>query len=147
MTTASDIALELSTRLATISVANGYNTEIGARVFRGRRDLEAQSVPCVVIAELEDVVLDKSGRNGRHVKLAQVYAIEGHDACSADHPNDKAHLILEDLKRAVFGTPFVVTVSSVDYRGRTIGVRDAGAGAIAAAIRIAVEFSENLTAP
>lgn len=144
---ASDIALELASRLATITVANGFNTDIGLRVYRGRRDIAVESLPCTVLAELEDVVEDRSGRKGHLVKLSQVYAIEGHDLCDADHPNDKAHLVIKDLKRAVFGAPFTLQVAAVDYRGRTIGVRNPGLNAVPAAIRISVQFSEDLATP
>lgn len=140
---AQDIANWLTEKVGAISTANGYHTNVGARVFRGRRRLDDDTPPCTVIAELEDTVIEQTQRGLVH--LQQVYAIEAHDVCDPDHPNDKCLLIIQDLKKAVFQDPTMGRlVKKIAYRGRTIGPRDEGNSLCFAAIRIAVDYAENL---
>lgn len=140
---AQDIALWLTARAALVRTAGGYNTEVGRMVYRGRRRLDDDSPPCVVLAELEDVVTEQT-QKGR-VHLQQVYALEAHDVCDPDNPNDKCLEIVQDLKRAIFGAPTLPEhVRKIHYRGRTIGPRDEGNSLCFASIRIAVEYTEDL---
>jgi hypothetical protein len=87
------------------------------------------------------------------VANVQRYVLEGHDACDPDHPNDKAHDILADLKRAIFGDMQRAgqvlggLAKAVRYKGRSIGPREDGAAVVAAGISIDVEFVEDLTQP
>lgn len=148
MSKASEIALALDARIRDVRIANGYNTDIGQHVFRGKVALDPeQDLPGTVIAEGEDVVQDSTRFE---VKVAQRYIIEGHDACDPDNPNDKAHLILADLKRAVFrkSDPHLGTlVKDIKYVGRNIGVRPDGTNFVAASIEIEMSFVEDLTNP
>lgn len=147
MTVASNIALAISARLATIRVADGFNTDAGLKVYRGKRRFAADEVPIAVIFEGPDVVRDRT-RNS--VSLAQRYSIEAHAVCQdADQPNDTAHLLLEDLKRALFGgdTTLGRMVKSIDYMGRSIGTREEGAHIAFASIDIDVVFGESPGAP
>lgn len=139
---AQDIALWLTEKVGEISTANGFHTNVGVRVFRGRRRLDDDTPPCIVIAELEDTVVEQT-RTQAHVQ--QVYAIEAHDVCDPDHPNDKCLLIIQDLKKAIFQDPTMGrAVKKIAYRGRTIGPRDEGNSLCFAAIRISVDYTENL---
>jgi len=151
MSKASDIAAELAARLATITKANGYNTDIGLHVFRGKRRLdEEHHLPCVVLVEGNDTPADDSGTNA---SLNQRYLFEAHDACDPDHPNDKAHLIIADLKRAIFsgepkhGLRLNGKAKQVAYKGRTIGAREDGAAIVFAGIHIDVLYTEDLANP
>lgn len=146
MSTASTVAAAIDARLAEITVAGGYLTNIGAKRFRGRRALPKDAPPCVVLVEGDDIV---RGEQGPHVKLDQVYILEGWVACDPDNPNDAAHEVLADLKRAIFSgdRTFGRLVRELHYRGRTIGVRPDGSAVVSANIEIAVEFAENLADP
>lgn len=146
MSQAKDISLALTARLETITAANGYLTDIGAKVFRGRRRLDESNIPCCVIAEGDDNILDE---NRRAAKIEQQYFIEGHSICNPDNPNDKAHDIIEDIKRAIFkhDAPIHPLIKALSYKGRTINPRDDGAGVIAASVEIAVTMVETLDAP
>lgn len=146
MSLASDIASIITDRLAGITKAGGYLTDIGAKVYRGRRALAKDAPPCVVLIEGDDLVREGSGP---HVKLDQVYILEGFVACDPDNPNDAAHEVLADLKRAIFAgdRTFGRLVRALHYRGRTIGVRSDGQAIVSANIEIAVEFAENLAEP
>lgn len=149
ITTAGGIAEELSQRLAAILLANGCETNIGVRVFRGRRRHPAdEDVPCIVIAEGGDDVQDRPGRVPQ-VLIQQTYVIDGFDACDPDNPNDKAHAMIRDIKRAVFadGTTLGKRVSKCDYLGRDIGPRADGIALVQARVMIGVTYVETLAEP
>jgi hypothetical protein len=146
MSSASEIALALSERAATITVENGFATDVGTTVFRGKRRLADEDLPCIVLFEGPDRVEDKSTK---HVKLAQRYTLEAHHACDPDNPNDRAHELISDMKRAIFAGDRTLgrTVKSIDYAGRAIGTREDGASFVFASIDFEVVFSEDLTDP
>lgn len=146
MSAAQTIATNLSTRLATIQQTNGYATDIGVRVFRGRRRIDPDMIPCVVLIEGDDDVQSESLKSAR---IDQQYFIEAHDECDPDNPNDKGHLIIADLKKAVFGgdVTFDRTIRGIEYRGRRIIPREEGITTVAASIHVQVSFVENLTNP
>ncbi len=145
---ASQIAAELATRLGTITVANGSHTDIGLKVLRGRRRIDDAQVPCVVLAEGPDSPTRGPGRIPS-AEVVQTYVLIGYHACDADHPNDMGHLLLKDLKRAVFkdGVTMGGQVARVEYKGRDIGPRGDGVGIVCASIEIDVSFVEDLTNP
>lgn len=148
MSVANNIAVALTTRLAGITVANGYETDIGTRVLRGRRRLDKTHLPCIVLIEKDDQVLDT---RVSQVKLAQPYVIEGHTACDPDNPNDAAHKIIADIKRMVFATRLTYGndqhLLPVKYVGRSIAVREDGIEVVSAAVEISVEYVDNLLTP
>lgn len=148
MSKASTLAQKVSDRVSTISIANGYSTDIGLRVFRGRANLVPEELPCIVIVEGEDEIQDTKKTE---VKVRQSYQIEGHSECDPLHPNDTAHLILADLKKSVFGVDpsfdGAVRPSELEYGGRQIGVREDGTAFVSASINIRITFVENLAEP
>jgi hypothetical protein len=148
MSVANDIAMSVADRIGGITKANGFATDIGLKVMRGRRRLDEKSLPCSVIVEREDKVLDN--RPGQ-VKLAQPIIIEGHAACDADNPNDVGHQIIADIKKAVFASKLTYgtdqRVIIVNYVGRSIAPREDGVAVVSAAVEVSVEFVENLAAP
>lgn len=148
LNTASGIAEELASRMATITKANGYNTDIGVRILRGRRHIDDGQVPCTVVVEGLDDVAPHQSRIPQ-VDITQVHILVGYDECHPDHPNDKAHLILKDLKRAIFcdGMTLGGKVRKVEYKGRDIGPRADGVGIVCASIEIEIKFVEDLTNP
>ncbi|WP_315127204.1 hypothetical protein [Comamonas antarctica] len=155
-TKASQIAQHLTTLLEGITKANGYKTDIGNFVMRGKRKIDDTQVPCAVIIEGEDKPTSFQGPASQ--KITQSYVLGGYDHCDADHPNDRAHEILSDIKRAIFtvenqtrqqqlaGThTFGGRVKAVTYRGRDIGPRADGVAIVFAVVHIDVEFVEQLT--
>jgi hypothetical protein len=144
---ASDLALEVSSRLSAITVANGYATDIGLSVKRGKRRLAIEDVPVLVLLEGDDRA---EARTRRTAKLAQQYTAEGHMECAdPDNPNDTAHLMLADIKRAVFSGDyrFENRVAELNYIGRAIGAREDGTNICFASVTFELVFSEDLTAP
>lgn len=146
MTTAAQVATAIFDRVSTISIANGYNTDIGLNVLRGRRRIDTSDLPCLTIIEGED---SPQAQTLRSVNISQRYYLEAQDECDPDHPNDKAHLLLKDLKRAVFGpdSDLTKTVKNVKYAGRAIAPREDGTTVVIASIQIEVLFVEDLTNP
>lgn len=157
-TRARDVAAHITTLLSGISKDNGYETDIGvARVFRGKRKVDDSQVPCAVILEGEDRPGATQGAASQ--QITQSYVLGGYAACDPDHPNDTAHKIIADIKKAVFGlhnptraeeingtTTFGGRVKSVTYRGRDIGPRTDGVAIVFAVVHIDVVFVEQLNA-
>lgn len=152
LTKSSDIALHITELIGGISIANGFLTDIGTLVFRGKQYKQGDQVPCAVIIEGEDQVGDQDGRDS--IKIVQEYVVGGYVVCDPDNPNDAAHDVLHDLKRAIFppsstGRPQLQqlpgTVNKVKYRGRDIGARPAGESIVFAVIYLDVTYAENLS--
>jgi hypothetical protein len=155
-TKASEIAEFLSARLAEITVANGYHTDIGVRTYRGRRNIADELVPCSVLIEGEDHPGQQGGRDSQ--LITQDYVCGGYDICDPENPNDKAHLIIKDIKKAIFGTPSadgrdrsfggIYTlggqVKACRYVGRDIGPRTDGNAIVFAVVHIEIDFAETL---
>ncbi len=151
MSTANDIALAVSARLATISVANGYNTDIGLKSYRGRKRLDKTHMPCTVLIERDDQPTGQSLQKLPQVKVKQKYVLEGHAFCNADNPNDMGHKIIADLKKAIWSNPFTYGADqraiTLMYEGKSIAPREDGIDVVAAAVEISVEFVEYLSNP
>ena len=145
---ATEIATELAARLATITLANGFNSDIGLNVLRGRRRIDDNQVPCAVLIEGPDTPSSGPGKLPT-VEVVQSYVLVAYHECDPDHPNDKGHELIKDLKRAIFsdGVTLAGQVRRVHYRGRDIGPRGDGVGIVSATVEIDVDFVEDLTNP
>lgn len=148
-TKAADVAAEVATRLALILLTNACETNIGRDVMRGRRKLpEDDKPPCIIVIEGNDDPQDTPGRiPSCHTMLP--FIIDAFDVCDANNPNDKAHAMIRDIKRAIFkdGATLGGQVRSVKYTGRDIGPRPDGAALVQARVTIEVEFVEDLQNP
>jgi len=145
------VGTELSTRLATRTVAQGAETNLGATVYRGRRHIDDTMIPCVVVIEGDDVVARANART--EVQLDQRYVLFAYVPCDPNHPNDAAHAALRDMKRALFNTDGKADnrlggkVKEIEYLGRDIGPRADGASFVLAALEVGVAYVENLANP
>lgn len=148
---AADVAAEISDRLEAISVANGYESNIGTNVFRGKRKLPADDeVPCAILIEGDDTVEDTAGRTQTAlIKVRQSYIIDGFGPCDPLNPNDAAHAMIRDIKKVLFhdGRTFGGKVAEVMYRGRDIGPRPDGVALVQVRVMIDVSFAEDLAKP
>jgi hypothetical protein len=146
--TAKTLAAAVAARFATILTADDYLTDIGARTFRGKLLIDPSQVPCCVLREGDDAPQEQTRTKGR---LWHRFAIEGHDACDPDNPNDKAHDIVRDLKFCLFRPDLDLTFGGlarkVMYRGRVIGVREDGLPFVSASIEFDIELVEEFTDP
>lgn len=147
MSTADKIAAELAARLAQITIANGYQTDIGLRVYDGRRNLDESHMPCVVMVEDDD---DPAGMQAPNGKTAMPWLLEGHTACDPDNPNVAGRKIVADLKKAVFSGDLTFgdkRAVACRYGGRSIAPRADGLALVSASVTIVVDVVENLAAP
>ena len=151
--TAEDIGLEISARLQARTIALGAETDLGVSVFRGRRTVDDDQVPCTSIIEGQDEIEENDASRGALALIKQDYALLAFVPCDPSNPNDAAHRALRDMKRAIFSTNGAADrtlggkVKRVRYRGRDIGPRGDGAAFVVAALEINVEFVEVLWAP
>lgn len=148
MSKAKTLAQRVNDRIAEIRVANGYLTDIGAKMLRGRLSIDPSYLPCTVLVESDDSVEDRT--HGK-VKVAVTFIAEGHSDCDADNPNDKAHDIVTDLKRAIFSGDAtyggIMRPGDLRYEGKNFGNRPDGASIIAASIQFTCVFVEELANP
>jgi hypothetical protein len=102
------------------------------------------------VAEGVDDVKDQPGRVPS-ILVAQMYLIDGFDICDPDHPNDKAHAMIRDIKRAIWSGQDAMTwggkVKRVSYVGRDIAPRLDGHALVQVRVTIFVEYVEDLTNP
>ena len=147
-TKASEISAELFARMQRITVANGSETNIGAHVFRGRRNVDETQVPCAVVIEGNDTPRDRPGRLPS-VSITQRFVLAAYVPCDPDNPNDAAHAAVRDIKRAMFtdGGSWGNRVSRVSYQGRDIGPRADGRPIVFVTVDIDVDYVEDLTNP
>lgn len=94
----------ITTTLEGISVADGFNTDLGAgKVFRGRSYFgESDPVPMISILEAplppdQQQSPDSSDVNDSLLELV----VQGFTLDDADNPTDPAHVLLADAKRAL----------------------------------------------
>lgn len=150
---AEDVAAEIQTRLAAVSVANGYETDLGATVYMGRvgRQIDKTMVPCCTVVEGDDEV-DRA-RVSTQYQLQQTYILLAFVPCDPDEPNTAAHKALRDMKRAIFltngrpDTRWGGTVKDVAYLGRDMAPRDDGEAFVLAIMEIAVTYVEDISSP
>lgn len=139
------VAADVAARLGAISVANGYETDIGLKTYRGRIKIPADDeVPCLFVIEGFDRPQEQ-GQSGL-VRLHLPVVVWGFNVCDPDNPNDAAHAMLRDIKKAVWGgVPNLGgKARQVIYESRDIGPRPDGAALVQVELRFVVEFVENL---
>lgn len=147
------IGREIAARLATCTVAAGAETDLGVAVFRGRRVVDEDAVPCCALIEGEDEVTQSGSKRAATAEVRQQFDILAYIACDPLHPNDAAHAAIRDVKRALFrtaGTPDTTLggqVVGVTYVGKSIGPRADGSGYLVAAVTVTVTFVEELANP
>lgn len=148
--TAGAVSAEIKARLQTILLVNDCETDIGRDVMMGRRKIPGDDQPpCIQVMEGLDDNMDQPGRIPQ-VLVSQDYIISAFDACDPDNPNDKAHSMIRDIKRAIFkggDGNWGGKVRKVTYRGRDIGPRPDGVALVQAMVMINVEYVEDLANP
>lgn len=150
LSSADAIARYISDLMCEITVANGCETDIGLSVARGRRKIDDDQIPCSVIIEGEDQLGDTAGRYS--IRVTQSYVLGGYSRCNPQHPNDTAHKIIRDIKRAIFtdtgpANNWGGKVLKVEYRGRDIGPRADGVPIVFAIVHIDVSYAEDVRNP
>lgn len=134
--------------LKQIRVANGYETDIGTKVFRGKLRHDQDLVPYTVLVEGEDSPDDQGVDE---ILTRQEYAVGAYVACDADNPNDAAHAAIRDIRRAIFTRGegparkrLGNRVREVKYLGKDIGPRADGVPIVFAIVHFEITFVESL---
>lgn len=146
-----DLGKHIATLLTEIRVANGYETDVGQRVFRGKLKHDEDLVPYCVVVEGEDRPTDGAGDE---IAVRQQYAVGAYLKCDPDNPNDAAHQAIRDIRRVIFArgtTPGARArlgnrVKRVRYLGKDIGPRADGRDIVFAIVHFEVEYVDNLIA-
>jgi|SRR5215217_566042 len=137
------VSLHIESLVSTIKIADGFETDIGLRVFQGKRAVDDDEIPCISIIE----GLDHPGdtRNRTEIKTGVDYALVAYLRCDPDRPNTAAHQALRDLKKVIFEkTRLGFRVGALDYRGRDIGARSDGQPFVMAVLHFTVDIAETL---
>lgn len=141
----------VKTRLEKCTVLLGAETNLGAKVYLGRRKIDDTMIPCVTLIEGADN--PERERRGDEYVIERPYVAFAYIPCDPDAPNAAAHAALRDMKRVLFavdGKPdinFGGQVKRVDYRGSDIGPRADGASFVVAAIEFVAVYVEKMSAP
>ncbi len=147
------VSLALTERLEQCLKANGCETDLGRKVYRGRRSIDPSLVPCTVIIEGDDKVTDGESRRGAEVRVLQEFVLLAYVPAGVEHPSDAAHAAIRDLKRTLFRTAgkpdrtLDGAVKFLHYHGRDIGPRADGGDSVVASIVVSVEYVEDLSNP
>ena len=155
-TKSSEVSQALFERLCGMTQANWAETNIGRKVYRGRKNLDDLAVPYTVLIEQTDTAQDRPGRLPS-VSIEQRYLVVACLECDPDNPNDAAHAAIRDIKRAVFKPEADVSpgaigalggrVKGLHYRGKIIEQRVDGRPLVFVSVELAAEFVEDLTNP
>lgn len=150
MSRAQQVNDALVERLGAIDTINGYATTVGLNVYRGRIGIDVDLIPCITLVELAETSRPKEGRQtAEHLSTVR-YVAEGHAECDPDNPAIVGHLLVADIKRALWG-PKDPTLGGVAralrFTGRMIEPRAEGAGNVIVSIEFEVDFFEDLASP
>jgi hypothetical protein len=143
----------IQSRVQTRTVANGAETNLGVKVYRGRRAIDDDMMPCSSVIEAEDTILQADGQRRADVKVDRRVSVHAFVACDPNNPNVAAHAAIRDIKRALFSTdgkPDTTlggAVVKLTYLGSDIGTRADGASFVSAIVDVAVTYVENLANP
>lgn len=143
-------------RLAVITTANGYNTNIGARVLRVRKNVNPEELPCCVVWPGAETGVASYGENACTMPIR----IEGLAEFGSVNPSVLSEQILGDLKKCIFqpGNTLSRTMSgwvrSPDYidflayaGGGTDTYPEEGQKTVGASILVEVGYTERIGDP
>jgi hypothetical protein len=141
-----DVAKAVEAALKTIKKGAVFETSIGERVYRGKRNFSEDQMPCCALYEGADTV--ESTGTMRQVKLRQRYIVGAYTKCDPDHPNDAAHAAIRDIKRAIFKDAKGIRVGDqtlpTSYQGKDIGARADSVPVVYVTVDFDIIFSEEL---
>lgn len=145
---AEDVAAAIKARVLTRTKAQGAETDLGTKVYQGRRKIDDDMIPCCAIIEADDSTARTRSMRAEY-DVEQRYVLFAYVLCDPDNPNVAAHAAIRDLKRAVLGGDGRLggLVRQVTYVGRDIGPRADGAAFVVAAIEFTVSYVEHMDAP
>jgi len=143
-------------RLAVITTAHGYNTDIGGNVYRVRKTVDPDELPCCVVWPGAEKGEASYGENSCTMQIR----LEGIAGFGAENPSVVSEKILGDLKKCIFepgnalAEPPSGWLRSPDYidslsytGGGTDEYPDEGQKTVGASIMVTVGYTENIGDP
>lgn len=135
----------ISDRCETIRVANGFHTDAGQQVFRGRMtfDAEVDTFPCISIFAHEEVIEQNSHDERMDVQLN--IAVICHAPQDILNPLDIAEDLVADVKRAVLllsNRNADGLCADIRYAGREAMVPDDGSNTTSVRVHFEVTYPE-----
>jgi hypothetical protein len=112
----------LIARLQGITVAGGYNTNAGARVFHGRRNLEKAQLPAIVVFEGDETAVNSPGTSGAppdgttdSMLVSLTLVVEGYAVAEPTAEGPALSLLKADIKKAalVYDAPSLADVDGL----------------------------------
>jgi hypothetical protein len=163
MALANPIRLEVHKRmtevLKEITVANGYASDIGDNVFRGRIVFgEETPIPSLAILEVP-IPIDQlpSPRSAVVTKGPWELMVQGWVKDDRDNPTDNAHILMADVKKRLIQERAKIDEGGIFGLPRNVLEMYIGAGVVRPPeeisakayfwLTITLEFSENLADP
>ncbi|SEM75186.1 hypothetical protein SAMN04489760_14216 [Syntrophus gentianae] len=92
------IIKDFMARLAVITTANGYNTDIGTTVLRAQKTVGPEDLPCCVVWPQQENSVPSYGENDCTMPIR----IEGLAEFWSSNPSAISEQILGDLKKCIF---------------------------------------------
>lgn len=154
MSKANDIAAAIQVRLSGILRSNGYATDLGRRVYRGRLSIDPSTLPVCTLIEQEDQVEQQRtdstvGGGSVDCRLMLPYVVEVTSPCDPDMPAVAGHELVADIKRAIFSGDLTWSglCTHTQYIGRTLSPRADGTDLVTATVSFRVGMVEDLASP
>lgn len=152
MSRANTVAEALKAMLAQIRIANGFATEAGAAVYRGKTvGLEEIAAPLLTLFEDECTVL---AQKGTEVIVRAPYVAEASGPCDADNPNAMGQTLAADICRALWPATKNQTLddllmddTGLAYAGHQILPRPPGQASVTVQVKFNATFVFNLSQP
>ena len=137
----------LQAGLEQIQTANGFATDAGLRISRGRKKFASnETFPLLFIHEGEESV---SKRMGITNHLEMPVSIEGFIEADINNPLDDGHKLLADIKKSL--SPALSQnrrlIFNWEYQGRVINPPDDGSRYTNVTVQVVLHWAEELTNP
>jgi hypothetical protein len=146
-----EVAAEIKVRLALNTTALGAETDIGRKVYRGKRTIAPSLVPCTSILEGDDQAVPETKRTTYLVTTR--YAVLAYVECDDEEPELNAHAAIRDIKRRLFMTnnepdaTLGKKAKEVLYLGKQIAPRADGEKFVLVVVEFTVTIVENVANP
>lgn len=145
-------------RLQLIAVANGYNTDAGATVLHGRRVLEPDQLPAIVVFEGDETATATpagapANGNTESMRIALELNVEGYTRALPTVEGPGLSLLKADIKRAAlkYSESSLADVGGVigpvTYLGAAPLIRADGTAVEGVAVRFSVALIEGYGNP
>jgi hypothetical protein len=155
MRTTEDVTNQVVALLDRIRQMNGFNTDIGLKIFNNRtKPVGDDEPPCIVLLEGDERVEATNMRrdlNGTEIaclaKVVQPYVVIAWDKCDPDSPGISANKMQRDIGKALFAAGDKLgTMSDVEikYTGKDTGSRADGVALVTTVFMFDAKFIKRI---